>query len=58
VRHNNERSTGKNYQKYKQYAPDVIQTDAWSGTLISASFSEGVAKVEIMGKTLIIDGNH
>jgi hypothetical protein len=58
VRHNNEESTGKNYQKYLQYAPDVIQTDAWSEGQINIGFSEPVAKAEIIGKTLIIDGNH
>ena len=58
TRHNNEKSTGKNYQKYQQFAPDVTQTDSWSSGQISISFSEPVAKAEIKGQTLIIDGNH
>ena len=44
VRHNNEKSTGKNYQKYQQFAPDATQTDAWQSGQVSISFSEPVAK--------------
>jgi hypothetical protein len=58
TRHNNEKSIGKNYQKYQQFAPDTTQTDSWSSGQIGISFSEPVAKAEIKGQTLIIDGDH
>jgi hypothetical protein len=58
VRHNNEKSMGKNIEKYQQFAPDITQTNSWSEGQILISFSEPVAKAEIKGQTLIIDGDH
>lgn len=48
----------KNFQKYYECAPNETQTNFWAGKHISIIFSEEVARAEIVGKTLIIDGQH
>lgn len=48
----------KNVEKYREYAPNAIQNDTWSSGQVSIFFCEGVAKGEINGSTLIIEGNH
>lgn len=58
-RYDGERRNKKNFPLYQAYAPDTKQTDAWSeSSQITVSFYERVAKAEIVGKTLIIDGSH
>jgi hypothetical protein len=57
-RYDGEKGNKKNFPLYQAYAPDTTQTDAWSEGKIAVSFYEGVAKAEIVGKTLIIDGSH
>ncbi|CAG8700380.1 653_t:CDS:2, partial [Ambispora leptoticha] len=51
VRYNNERSMGKNYQKYQQFAPNTTQTDSWSSgeerKITTSGFSPTISYLEI-----------
>jgi hypothetical protein len=58
MRYDGKRGDKKSIEKYREYAPDMAQTDAWSSGQVKIFFCEGVTKAEITGQTLIIDGGH
>lgn len=59
IRYDGEKTNKKNFERYRKNAPDMTQTDSYSvNSMVNICFYEGVAKAEIEGQTLIIDGSH